>query len=221
MAIYDIYKNRRAVFEFDTTRHDEISRSAIELLLWQTWKCTPSKNNFMPYNVNVVGPDQQEYKNLVFQNCLNNEGTATGLDVQTKYNTPGVQAPFFGNIKTCTWLLIFTARLEDKLNPYQKNAMARGQKFEYATRAGMEKSMASITIEVGMFCDLMGGLCVEKGWDVSQVLCFSRKLSTWASVPFIKDTPLLLMPIGIGKKYRGIGRTNQRPNFPRIVKFAE
>ena len=221
MAIFDVYRNRRAVLDFDPTKHNLIPRSAMELLLWQAWKCTPGKNNFMPYNVFAIGPNRQDYKNLIFQNCLANEGKSSNLDVTAKYAVPGTLQPFFGNIKTCTWLLMFTFRLEDKLNPYHKNAIARGQKFEYATREGMYKSSASIAIEVGMFCDLIGGLCVEQGWDVSQVLCFNRSLSTWVDLPFVKDVPLLLMPVGIGLNYKPTTSANRRPNFPRIVKFVE
>jgi hypothetical protein len=221
MAIFDVYRNRRAVQDFDPTKHHLIPRADMQLALWQAWKCTPGKNNFMPYNVFAIGPNRQDYKNLVFENCLANEGRASGLDVAAKYSTPGTVPPFFSNIKTCSWLLMYTLRLEDKLNPYQKNAIERGQNFEYATRAGMFKSQSSIAIEVGMFCDLVGGLCLEQGWDVSQVLCFSRNLETWADLPFIKDTPLLLQPVGIGLNYKPTWSGNRRPNFPRIVKFVE
>ena len=37
-------------------------KKIIEDILWKAWKVTGSKNNFMPYQVNVLGPDKVEEK---------------------------------------------------------------------------------------------------------------------------------------------------------------
>ena len=36
-----------------------IDPKIIDEILWQSWKVTPSKNGFMPYEVHVIGPEQQ------------------------------------------------------------------------------------------------------------------------------------------------------------------
>ena len=38
-------------------------------LLYKAWKVTPSKNNFMPYTVNVLGPGDKR-KKIIYDTCL-------------------------------------------------------------------------------------------------------------------------------------------------------
>ena len=61
--IFHVLKNRRHVNEYDTDNIPE--KQVIEDLLWKSWKVTPSKNNFMPYHCNVLGPDKVEEKNKI------------------------------------------------------------------------------------------------------------------------------------------------------------
>ena len=58
MNTFNLLEKRRHVREYRTDKHP--SYEIIEKLLWKTWKTTPSKNNFMPYNCYVLGPDKSE-----------------------------------------------------------------------------------------------------------------------------------------------------------------
>ena len=49
------------------------AKELIEELLWKAWKVTPSKNNFMPYQVNVLGPDKQAEKISVWNKSKKNK----------------------------------------------------------------------------------------------------------------------------------------------------
>ena len=65
MSTFDLLEKRRHVRTYKTDKHPP--KELIEKLLWKTWKTTPSKNNFMPYNVHVLGPDkanEKVYKSL-------------------------------------------------------------------------------------------------------------------------------------------------------------
>ena len=52
----------------DKRRHVKVyslkdpGKELIEKLLWKAWKVTPSKNNFMPYHCNVLGPEREQEK---------------------------------------------------------------------------------------------------------------------------------------------------------------
>jgi hypothetical protein len=218
-TIYKEFKKRRAVREFDTTAN--IPKETINLLLRQAWKVTPSKNNFMAYNIFVVGPEHQNYKNIAYQNCLSNEAKTDKVslaEAQARYTE---FLPFYSNILTCSYLLIFTMRLEDQPNLYHKAAMARGHRYEAFSEKTLPTIHSCVSLEVGMFSDVFGGLCMERGIDVSAVLCFRKELNYWRDLPFITRVPVLLMPIGKAKKYKGIQSINPRPNYERIVKFVE
>jgi hypothetical protein len=214
--IFRTFNRRRAVLEYNTTT--KLPRATINMLLKQAWDVTPSKNNFMPYTVHVLGPRHQHYKNLVYQNCLNNEGRNDGSNPAIKYSQ---RKPFYANILNCSYLLIFTLRLEDQPTPYQIDAMRRGHKFEYTREETLEAGYAGACLEVGMFSDVFGGLCQEKEIDVSSVLCFTKNLNTWADLPFVTRKPILLMTVGKAKVYKGVNSSNLRPNYERIVNFVD
>jgi hypothetical protein len=217
--IYDTFKKRRAVREFDPTAN--IPLSAVHTLLQKAWKVTPSKNNFMPYTIHVIGPDQQHYKNSVYQKCLANEGKKDSTDVIKKYQKNKLREPFYKNILTCSYLLIFTLRLEDQPNPYQLEQMSRGCKFECTKEETLPSAYTGASLEVGMFSDVFGGLCAENKIDVSHVLCFPKDLAAWADLPFVSRRPILVMPVGKAKLYKPAQSTNRRPDYNRIVNFVE
>lgn len=212
--IYRTFKKRRAVKEYNSAAN--IPRSTIDTLLKQAWEVTPSKNNFMPYTIHVVGPERQDYKNAVYNLCLSNEARQDGTDVIKKYDG---WLPFYSNILNCSYLLIFTLRLEDQPNPYQLDAMRRGCKFEFTKEETLESGYTGASLEVGMFSDVLGGLCLESGIDVSAVLCFQRKLEHWTALPFVTRKPILLMTLGKAQSYKRTGPGNRRPNYERIVNF--
>jgi len=214
--IFETFKTRRAVVEYNTASN--ISEDMINNLLRQAWEVTPSKNNFMPYTIHVLGPQHQYYKNIAYRNCLNNEAKTDGTDVVKKYER---HLPFYANILSCSYLLIFTQRLENQPNRYQIDAMRRGCKFECTKEETLEFGYIGAALEVGMFSDVFGGLCQEKGIDVSSILCFTRNLDTWSELPFVTRKPILLMTAGKAKVYKGTNPTNLRPDYNRIVNFVE
>jgi len=214
--IFETFKKRRAVLEYDTASN--IPMAMINNLLRQAWQVTPSKNNFMPYTIHVLGPQHQHYKNLAYQNCLNNEGRSDGTDIIKKY---AKYPPFYSNILSCSYLLIFTQRLEDQPNLYQIDAMRRGCTFECTKEETLEAAYTGAALEVGMFSDVFGGLCQEKSIDVSSVLCFSRNLDYWSEFPFVTRKPIMLMTAGKAKVYKGTNSINLRPEFERIVNFID
>jgi hypothetical protein len=219
--IYDTFKKRRAVIEFDTNA--DIPVSIVHDLLQKAWEVTPSKNNFMPYTIHVLGPEHQHYKNSIYQKCLANEGRADGTDVAKKYKknqNQNPKIPFYRNIVTCSYLLIFTLRLEDQPNPNQLAMMSRGCKFECTREETLGNAHTVASLETGMFSDVFGGLCVESGLDVSSILCFQKDLAAWTDIPFVTRTPILIMVVGKANRYKHSGNNNKRPNYDRIVNFV-
>ena len=54
---YQIFKKRKHVIEY---RKDMVpNRETINDALWHAWHCTPSKQNYYPYEVNILGPEPE------------------------------------------------------------------------------------------------------------------------------------------------------------------
>src|SRR6056300_946445 len=70
--IDEILSQRKHVMEFDKSV-PPAPKELIDTLLRRAWKVTPSKNNFMPYKVNVLGPEHQDEKNHLYNNSLGSE----------------------------------------------------------------------------------------------------------------------------------------------------
>lgn len=223
--IDELLQKRRYVKEF--YKEADIPRDLVDSLLEKTWKVTPSKNNFMPYKVHVLGPEHIYYKEKVFLNCLKNESDGDGQDVNDIMDSRyGTQPPNYANILSCSYLLVFTLRPEDKPNELQKFLINRGHNYEAVNEKKINKIYPGASLEVGLFMDCFSALCIFHGIDVSFVGCFSKDLSDWKDLPFITHKPLSIMPIGKGKIYRDEEDAvkkgfDLRPDYNRIVNFVD
>lgn len=220
--IENILKNRRYVREYDTTAN--ISESLVDELLQKTWKVTPSKNNFMPYTVHVLGPQHQHYKELVYLNAASNEGRTDNLTdpLDTRYTW---FLPNYANILNCSYLFIFTLRLEDSPNPHQQQLLDRGHRYEAVDEERLDKLYPTASLEVGLFANTLSALFLENNIDVSYTLCFQKQIDKWANIPFVTRKPILLMTAGKGKVYldEQMAKHNivdPRPDYHRIINFV-
>jgi hypothetical protein len=206
------------VREYDKTA--VIPESLIDSLLQRTWKITPSKNNFMPYMVHVIGPKHQIIKDKVYKNCLANEKIDDVENVRYKTHKPN-----YWNITNCSYLLMFTQRVEEQPNPYQTYLINQGYPYEQ-TGNDLSKFRGNATLEIGMFATTFATLCLESKLDISFTLCFLKDLKHWQDeeFKFLTQEPILLMTVGKGLRYRvhEFGenmRFDLKPDYARIVNF--
>ena len=217
-------ENYRYVKEYDQTA--TISDDLIQLLLKKAWKVSPSKNNFMPYSVYVVGQGNQELKNAVYKLCVKGESKSNSIpDIESiRYQTI---KPQYYNIISCSYLLIFTQRVETILNPWQEHQRTQGNVYSQ-TNESLSKSYGESLIEIGIFSTTFAELCLQNNIDVSHTLCFSKELEDWKTSGFkdILHTPVMLMTVGKGLIYRQptddpIEKLDLKPDFSRIVNFIK
>lgn len=211
--IEEIFKKRKHVREYDTSV--EISSELIDSLLRKAWSMTPSKNQFMPYKAHVLGDHHQEYKDIVLEMCGN-------------HDTSSYTNPEFLHMKTCSHMIIFTLRHEDDPNEEMFMRMMRGRIYEQSSSKLLNKHPANAFLELGLFVNILTGLCLEKDIDVSYAQCFSKDISVWksAGLTFIEDSPMLVLTMGKGIVYRvdiakkyGWLDTDLKPEYERIVNF--
>lgn len=220
---FETLQKRRYVKEYDPEA--DIPKSLIDSLLLKAWKVTPSKNNFMPYTVHVVGPEHKDIKEKVFLNCLSNEGRVDKIvnPLEERYKE---YLPNYANILNCSYLFIFTMRLETDPNPFQKYLIEKGYRFEAVDQSRLNDLDTVASLEVGLFTDALSSFCLECDIDVSFTGCFHRTLDHWKDIPFITQKPIILMTAGKGKVYldeikTGLQKKDLRPNFNRIVNFVK
>lgn len=220
--IYETFKKYKYAIEYNQS--EVISDDVIDSMLKKTWEVTPSKNNFIPYKIHVIGPKHQSLKDLVYKKCLNNESMIDEVsDVESiRYHTV---KPNFANILSCSHLFIFTQRVETQFNALQQLSISRGCCYEQTDETKLESAAVNARIEIGLFCSIFAGICFENNIDIAHTLCFSDRLSSWSEpeFKFIDKTPLLLMTVGKGLRYRqdqpNTTEMIRKPDYSRIVNF--
>ena len=212
----------------------------IKKSLHTAWLQTPSKNNFMPYKVHILGPQFVKEKQEIYWLCLGQETKADGNPITSrsdlldydKEKSPSTKKgkldrlsgrSDYQNIISAPYVLIFTQRVEDTLNDVQKWKISKGRVFEQMATHGNKKSSAKITalLEIGMFSTNFASECLAANIDISHTLCFPSNRKDWPQeyFAFLDDNPLLIMTAGMGENYRSTKEQtgDQKPDFDRIV----
>jgi hypothetical protein len=223
-------ENYKCVITYDKTA--DISHELINSLLERSWKITPSKNNFMPYIVHVVGPQHQEIKSQIYELCRkhNIDSKKTNLVGTENLKMSTNENPRLLHVSRCSYLLIFTQRDNVEPNNYHQELINRGCVFEQMKSKAWKEIDPTTHLEVGFFANTLSSLCLEHKLDVSYTLCFLREQEVWNTklLNFVKHPPSLLMTIGKGLLYnRDIYMqgshelTNLKPDYDKIVNFIK
>ena len=86
----DFFTNRKHVDAYDNSV--DIEKEVIQSFN-EAWKVTPSKQNFMPYLIHVIGPDAQEWKDKLYAVCLRNESNVDNVSSAPQKNIGQESAP--------------------------------------------------------------------------------------------------------------------------------
>lgn len=217
-------KKYKYVLEYDSTAN--IPKDTIVSMLENTWKITPSKNNCMPYSVFILGPNKQELKNDVYRLCIKNEEKSNDMPDIEKVRYQNFK-PQFWNVVSCSYLLIFTPRVETQPNLWQIHRMQQGHVYDQMNEEKMYRVANISAIEIGMFTNTLAYFCLEENIDVSHTMCFSDDVKDWQNISKdIKYSPIILVSLGKGLRYRQpiddpIQKLDLKPNYDRIVNFIE
>lgn len=226
-SIMDIIGKRKHVYVY---KKDDIPDSSdIREVLLKAWQITPSKQNIMPYQINVLGPDQRETKLKIYDKVVGNhvymeeEGLKEGAisHVSNKIN------PHYRHVLENPYLLVFSQRVctEKDINPFYQRQIEQGHFMEQASENWVEKIKGSTCIEAALFAQNVAAFCLEKGIDYSFTVCFPGDVKKWANIPFVKHSVVLLMSIGKAEMYRrdflpqGGSDQDYKTAFENVVKF--
>ena len=196
--ILNLLNRRQHVFMYDTENTPE--KKLIEDLLWKAWKVTPSKNSFMPYHCNVLGPDKVNEKHSIWQKSMMNKKQINEKEIKD-HKEDGYN-PYFKHLSSAPYLLVFTQRV-CKPNAYYQRSIDEGDYFEQTDSKKVESMIRTTATEVGMFMANLSAFALEKGLDTSTIACFPySNLKAWSDLPWVKYPVVLLGSIGKAKLYR-------------------
>ena len=196
MSILDTYEKRHHVFEYE---NKNIPDELVKELLYKAWKISPSKNNFMPYQVSVLGPNQQVDKNRMHKKCIFNHKrieedrferkSGDGVEYTTqrgnkaKYEFAVNKA--YNHVRHNSHLLIFSARI-CKPNKYMERMIEEeGHYAEQCEIKEVNNLRATTSFECGLFAAHLAGLCIEQGIDTSYNHCFPGDKDVWEKFPYL------------------------------------
>ena len=246
MSIFDTMEKRHHVYEY---HKKNIPDEVVKELLWKAWKISPSKHNFMPYKVSVIGPNRQREKSKMWKKCQYNHKRAEAvganlprenLDVNPYADKPEEYTfntnPAYNHVKHNSHLLIFSARI-CKLNGYLKHVVAKeGHYAEQCERSEVTNLRVSSSFEASLFAANLTALCIEQGIDVSYNLCFPGRKEEWKNMPYLwydKEKRYARvfanMSLGYGKYYRhqwlkkvkpDIGHLDLKPEVDEVIEWV-
>jgi len=246
MSIFDTMEKRHHVYEY---HKKNIPDEVVKELLWKAWKISPSKHNFMPYKVSVIGPNRQREKSKMWKKCQYNHKRAEAvganlprenLDVNPYADNPEEYTfntnPAYNHVKHNSHLLIFSARI-CKLNGYLKHVVAKeGHYAEQCEKSEVTNLRVSSSFEASLFAANLTALCIEQGIDVSYNLCFPGRKEEWKNMPYLwydKEKRYARvfanMSLGYGKYYRhqwlkkvkpDIGHLDLKPEVDEVIEWV-
>lgn len=189
--------------------------------LEEAWKVTPSKQNFMPYKIHIIGPNAQEYKDKLYAMCLRNEGTVDNLSDEQLIERYKHRPPSYHSITNCSYALIITQRLITKVNVRQQKRLYKGHVAEQMDVKQQNALNSLASFEAGLFCNALQYYLLQKDINSCYTGCFKTNLDIWKTLPFVTETPIMIMTIGKGKIFVPRDPENNRPDLSDITNIVK
>ena len=210
--------DRRHVYAYDN--NVDIKKDFFTSLE-EAWKVTPSKQNFMPYKIHIIGPNAQEYKDKLYAMCLRNEGTVDNLSDEQLIERYKHRPPSYHSITNCSYALIITQRLITKVNVRQQKRLYKGHVAEQMDVKQQNALNSLASFEAGLFCNALQYYLLQKDIDSCYTGCFKTNLDIWKTLPFVTETPIMIMTIGKGKIFVPRDPENNRPDLSDITNIVK
>lgn len=200
MDMLNIIDSRRHALEFKT---DDIpSEELIRSIIWKAWKVTPSKQNFMPYTITILGPDRMREKYALWELAVKNKIRVNEENSKIPWKESGYNVNY-EYLKHAPYSYIFSQRV-CKANPFiQRTIDDLNDFYEQMHESHLDAIYRSTCTEVGMFAAHMAAFAIEEGVTVNYNGCFPSNVKDWSNIlPIIDYNPILIGGMGYCKTPR-------------------
>ena len=224
--IFDILQKRKHVIDY--SKDDVPSKETVNNILWHAWKTTPSKQNMMPYQISVYGPEHTREKSLAWLKVAGHHnyyevlGTKLGRIKEPSYEIN----PYYSHIENAPWLLIFQYRVCTYTSPMYEEKIKDGHYMEQMYRDEVVGSRV-VSFEAGLFASNVTAMCLEKDIDVSYCGCWPYLVEEWDDVQGVNENIIMLLTLGKGSYYRrqkleeeNASHLDYKTAYKDIVKFV-
>jgi hypothetical protein len=203
MDVLELLNRRKHVTKFSNVVPP---KELIEKVLWKSWKVTPSKQNFMPYSINVLGPNNISEKQKVLnlsrfnKKRVNEKANINNIE---NFSEDGYNANF-EFLASVPYLLICSQRVCEPNAYISKSIKDKNDIFEQMYEHLLEDAMKTASTEVGMFKSNLTAFCLEEKLDISCISCTPQNPKFWQEVglEFVKYPVILLIGIGYCEQSR-------------------
>lgn len=210
MDAYNLIHKRRHVVEFDKENIPE--KYVIEECLWKAWKVTPSKQNFMPYSIAVLGPDKRYEKEILWNLTRKNKKRINEDNAEKILGIKGHKEegnnPNYIYLRTAPYILIISQRV-CKPNPYIQQCIDQFRDhYEHMHSDGenIRNIAGTASFEAGMFVANLWAFLLERNIDLNVNACFPSSRHDWGELSHILNHPPIMV-CGIG--YCKVARRNE------------
>ena len=179
-------------------------KQLIENLIKKTYELVPSKQNLMPYEVSILGPDKiDEKRELLYlsQNTQSEESTFTNT-----YRNFQLLAPY---------VLLFTQRLAFPPNLRVQKMIKVGREYPECDMKKYKRIKVVPAIEIGMFMLTLSGLCLENNIDVSYTACLPSDEKRFS---FVNENVYVSMSLGY-KQTKEVKNDEDKPSKDEIINW--
>jgi len=180
-------------------------KKLVKSLLEKTYELVPSKQNLMPYEVLVLGPDRTDEKEELFDLSKNTQSTESSFI--NSYHNKQLLAPY---------VLVFTQRLAFPPNLYVQNLIKKGRKYEECDVHDYKNYKNIPAIEIGMFMLTLSCLCLKNNIDVSYTACLPHKKERFS---FINEDMYIVMSLGY-KKWNRQKKNENKPTIDEVISWV-
>jgi len=179
-------------------------KELVESLLEKTYELVPSKQNLMPYEVLVLGPDKIDEKKELFDLSKNTQSKESSFT--NSYHNKQLLAPY---------VLVFTQRLAFPPNLHVQNLILKGREYQECNVHSYKKYKNIPAIEIGMFMLTLSCLCLENNIDVSYTACLPYIKERFS---FVNEDVYIVMSLGY-KKWNRQRENENKPTIDEVISW--
>jgi len=190
MIMENLFEKRYQVYHYTNDIPEE---GLIKNLITKTFKLVSSKQNIVPYKVNVLGPNCVDEKQKIYEHVKKVFGGSHNHNIKAPYN------------------LIFTTRLVTNPGKHVQRLIDEGHDQPCTNIKKYKKDKHNISLEIGMFAKVLTGLCLENNLGVSYQLCFKD----WQ---YENEEVLFSMQLGY-PAHKRIEKGDFKPHIDDVIKY--